>query len=311
MKYSYFPGCSLKGLGRAYEKSLLPVMKHLGVELQELDDWNCCGATAYMAVDEAKACVLAARNLALAEKQGDRPIMAPCAACYLVLNKTKHYFHDYPAMKETIDNALGAVGLRYSGNTPVRHPLDVLINDVGLEAIKQKVRKPLKGLKVATYYGCQLVRPYATFDDQYNPTTMDRLVEALGATVVRYPLKTKCCGGSLTGTVPEAGIRMVYILLNEAKKRGADCLATVCPLCQFNLDAYHALVKAEYGPVLAPTVYFTQLMGLAFGLPERELGLNRAAIPFKWRPTEVAAQPAVAGGDEIRSPKFEIRDKHK
>jgi heterodisulfide reductase subunit B len=173
------------------------------------------------------------------------------------------------------------------------------------------VRKPLKGLKVATYYGCQLVRPYATFDDQYNPTTMDRLVEALGATVVRYPLKTKCCGGSLTGTVPEAGIRMVYILLNEAKKRGADCLATVCPLCQFNLDAYHALVKAEYGPVLAPTVYFTQLMGLAFGLPERELGLNRAAIPFKWRPTEVAAQPAVAGGDEIRSPKFEIRDKHK
>jgi len=264
MKYSYFPGCSLKGLGRAYEESLLPVMQHLGVELQELEDWNCCGATAYMAVDEAKACVLAARNLALAEKQGDRPIMAPCAACYLVLNKTKHYFHDYPAMKETIDRALGAVGLKYSGDTPVRHPLDVLINDVGLEAIKQKVRKPLKGLKIATYYGCQLVRPYATFDDQYNPTTMDRLVEALGATVVRYPLKTKCCGGSLTGTVPEAGMRMVYILLNEAKKRGADCLATVCPLCQFNLDAYHAQVTAEYGPVLLPTVYFSQLMGLAF-----------------------------------------------
>ncbi len=130
--------------------------------------------------------------------------------------------------------------MSYSGDTPVRHPLDVLINDVGLEAIKQKVRKPLKGLKVAPYYGCQLVRPYATFDDQYNPTTMDRLLEALGATVVRYPLKTKCCGGSLTGTVPEAGIRMVYILLNEARKRGADCLATVCPLCQFNLDAYHA-----------------------------------------------------------------------
>ena len=184
----------------------------------------------------------------------------------------------------------GPSGLRYSGDTPVRHPLDVLINDVGLEAIKQKVRQPLKGLKVATYYGCQLVRPYATFDDQYNPTTMDRLLEALGATVVRYPLKTKCCGGSLTGTVPEAGIRMVYILLNEAKKRGADCLATVCPLCQFNLDAYHAQVTAQYGPVLVPTVYFTQLMGLAFGLPEQELGLNRAAIPFKWRPA--AAPPA-------------------
>ena len=138
------------------------------------------------------------------------------------------------------------------------------------------------------------MRPYATFDDQYNPTTMDRLVEALGATVVRYPLKTKCCGGSLTGTVPEAGIRMVYILLNEAKKRGADCLATVCPLCQFNLDAYHAQVTAEYGPVLVPTVYFSQLMGLAFGLSEKELALNRAAIPFKWRPAEASPAPVAA-----------------
>ena len=149
----------------------------------------------------------------------------------------------------------------------------------------------LTGLKVAAYYGCQIVRPYATFDDQYNPTTMDRLIEALGATVVRYPLKTKCCGGSLTGTVPEAGIRMVYILLNEAKKRGADCLTTVCPLCQFNLDAYHAQVKAEYGPVMVPTVYFTQLMGLAFGLPDTQLGLKRAAVPFKWRPAPPPAPP--------------------
>jgi len=118
MKYSYFPGCSLKGLGRAYEESLLPVMKHLGVELQELDDWNCCGATAYMAVDEVKACVLAARNLALAEKSGLNQVMAPCAACYLVLNKAKHYFHDYPAMKATMDRALDAIGLHYSGDTP-------------------------------------------------------------------------------------------------------------------------------------------------------------------------------------------------
>jgi heterodisulfide reductase subunit B len=289
MKFSYFPGCSLRGLGRAYEESLLPVMKHLGVELVELDDWNCCGATAYMAVDEAKACVLAARNLALAEKSGIAQMLAPCAACYLVLNKTKHYFHDYPEMKQTMDRALSVVGLKYGGEVPVRHPLDVLLNDVGLEAIKQRVVRPLKGLKVATYYGCQIVRPYATFDDQYNPTSMDRLIEALGATIVRYPLKTKCCGGSLTGTVPKAGIRMVYILLNEARKRGADCLATVCPLCQFNLDAYHAQVKSEYGPVIVPTVYFTQLMGLAFGLPEDHLGLRRAAVPFKWRPSTPAA----------------------
>jgi heterodisulfide reductase subunit B2 len=293
MKYAYFPGCSLKGLGRAYEESLLPVMAHLGVDLQELDDWNCCGATAYMAVDEAKACVLAARNLALAEKSGLDQVMAPCAACYLVLNKTKHYLHDYPAMRTTVDHALAAVNLRYSGNTPVRHPLDILINDVGLEAIRLKVRRPLKGLKVATYYGCQLVRPYATFDDPYNPTTMDRLVEALGATVVRYPLKTKCCGGSLTGTVADVGIRMVHELIAEARKRGADCLATVCPLCQFNLDGYHAAVKAQFGDQMVPTVYFTQLMGLAFGLPEKQLGLKRAAVPFTWRPAPAPAPAPV------------------
>lgn len=289
MKFSYFPGCSLKGLGRAYEESLLPVMNHLGVELEELEDWNCCGATAYMAIDEAKACVLAARNLALAEKNGGRPLLAPCAACYLVLNKTKHYFADYPALKETMDRALGAVGLQCTGKAVVRHPLDVLIHDVGVEAVKQKVKVPLQGLKVACYYGCQIVRPYSTFDDQYNPTSMDRLLEALGATLVRYPLKTKCCGGSLTGTLPEAGIRMVYILHQEARKRGADCIATVCPLCQFNLDAYHSRVRSEYGDVLVPPVYFTQLMGLAFGLPENSLGLNRADTPFTWRPSAVPA----------------------
>ena len=294
MKYAYFPGCSLKGLGRAYEESLLPVLKHLGVELLELEDWNCCGATAYMAVDEAQACVLAARNLALAEKSGNRPLLAPCSACYLVLNKAQHYFHDYPAMKKTVDRALAAGGMKYSGTTSVRHPLDMLLNDVGLEAIKQKVTQPLKGLKVAPYYGCHIVRPYATFDDQYNPVTMDRLLEALGATVVRYPLKTKCCGGSLTGTLPEAGIRLVYILLKEAQKRGAHCLATVCPLCQFNLDAYHAQVASQFEPLPVPTVYFSLLMGLAFGLPASELGLNRAAIPFTWRPSQTAAQPVAA-----------------
>lgn len=301
MKYSYFPGCSLKGLGRAYEESFLPVMKHLGIEVQELDDWNCCGATAYMAVDEAKACVLTARNLALAEQQGNHPVLAPCSACYMVLNKTKHYFQDYPEMKATIDKALDTVGLSYGGDTPVRHPLDTLVNDVGLEAIKTKVVKPLTGLKVAPYYGCQIVRPYSTFDDHYNPVTMDNLLKALGAEVVTYPLKTKCCGGSLTGTVPEAGRRLVYILMKEARKRGADCLVTVCPLCQFNLDAYHAQVTSEYGLDCLPTLYFTQIMGLAFGLSEKELGLNRLVLPFNWRPSATNKPEPAAAATTARS----------
>jgi heterodisulfide reductase subunit B len=171
--------------------------------------------------------------------------------------------------------------LTYRGTTAVRHPLDILVNEVGLEAIRAKVVRPLKGVKVAPYYGCQIVRPYSTFDDQYNPVTMDRVLEALGATVVRYPLKTKCCGGSLTGTVPQAGVRMAYILLKEAIKRGADVIATVCPLCQFNLDGYHAQIAGRYEPVRIPTLYFTQLMGVAFGLEEKELGLNRVMVPFR------------------------------
>lgn len=290
MKYSYFPGCSLKGTGRSYEESLLPVFKVLGLDLEELNDWNCCGATAYMAVDEVKACVMASRNLAIAEKAGHRELVAPCSACYLVLNKTKHYLHDSPQVSRVVQNALHTAGLSYSGNTPVRHPLDILVHDIGLDAIKKHIKQPLKGLKVATYYGCQIVRPYATFDDQYNPVTMDRLVEALGATVVPFPLKTRCCGGSLTGTLPEPGLLCSYIILKEAKKRGADVIATVCPLCQFNLDGYHDKIEAKWESVRVPTVFFTQLMGLAFGLPAAQLGLQRGFIPMK--PLEV--RPAAA-----------------
>jgi heterodisulfide reductase subunit B2 len=292
MKFSYFPGCSLKGLGRAYEESLLPVFKTLGVELEELADWNCCGATAYMAVDEAKAFVLAARNLALAEKSGDRALLAPCSACYLVLNKTQHALRESPSIRGKVDRALATANMSYAGRVPVRHPLDVLINDVGLEAIKQKVKQPLRGLKVAPYYGCQIVRPYSTFDDQANPTTMDRLLQALGATVVHYPLKTKCCGGSLAGTLPEAGERLCYILLKEAMKRGADVIATVCPLCQFNLDGYHDGIASRFESVRIPTVYFSQLMGLAFGLPAREMGLHRSMVPMKpFVPQESTKKP--------------------
>ncbi len=291
MKYAYFPGCSLKGTGRAYEESLVPVLQHLGVELQELEDWNCCGATAYMAVDEGKACAAAARNLALAERTGLRQMLAPCSACYLVLNKTRHYLQEYPAMRQVVCRALESVGLACRADTTVRHPLDVLVHDIGRDAIRQKVSRPLKGLKVAPYYGCQIVRPYSTFDDQANPTSMDRLIEALGATVVKWPLKTKCCGGSLTGTLPEAGLRLSYILLKEAIKRGADVIATVCPLCQFNLDAYHAKIAARWEPVRIPTVYFSQLMGLAFGLPDHQTVLHRGMVQFR-PPPAPAPTPA-------------------
>jgi heterodisulfide reductase subunit B len=287
MKFSYFPGCSLKGLGRAYEESLLPVMRQLGVELMELNDWNCCGATAYMSVEEQEACVLAARNLAIAEQNGGHDLLTPCSACYLVLNKTKHNIEDFPQIRDTVHRALGTAKLSYSGKVAVRHPLDVLFHDVGVEAIKARVVRPLTGLKVAPYYGCQVVRPYATFDEAWNPTTMDKILAALGAEVLHYPLKTKCCGASLTGTVPEAGLRMSYILLKEAVRRGADVIATICPLCQFNLDAYQDQIRKRWGEARIATVYFTQLMGLAFGLSPRELGLQRNFVKMKELKSEI------------------------
>jgi hypothetical protein len=159
------------------------------------------------------------------------------------------------------------------------------LGDGELDAIKKRVTKPLKGFKVAPYYGCQIVRPYATFDDQQNPVTMDKLFKALGAEVVPYPLKTRCCGGSLTGTVTEVGQNMSYVLLREAMRRGANVLATTCPLCQFNLDAYQGDISSNYQqPVKMPIVYFTQLMGLAFGISAEKLGLQRCIVPMELQP---------------------------
>jgi heterodisulfide reductase subunit B len=284
MRYTYYPGCSLKGTGKAYEESLLPVFRTLGVETQEIDDWNCCGATSYSSVDNAAAFALAARNLAIAEPM-KQDLVAPCAACYLVLEKTNRYIEEHPDVRERVDRGLAAVGLEYHGTVRIRHPLDILVNDVGLDAIRAKVKRPLKGLAIAPYYGCQVVRPYSTFDHQTYPVAMDRLFEALGATVVHYPLKTKCCGGSLTGTLPDVGVRLAWFLIREAKKRGADVIATLCPLCHFNLDAYQDKIARDHEKVSVPVVYFTQLVGLAFGYSEKELGLNRNIV---------SAHPALA-----------------
>ena len=284
MKYIYYPGCSLKGTGIAYEESLLALFKKLDISMNELPDWNCCGATAYMAVDELKAFALAARNLALAEKSDHvDPIslVAPCNACYLVLSKVQKYIKEYDRIGETITDALTEVGLGYNGDVLIRHPLDVLTNDLEPDTIASNITNPLEGLNVACYYGCQIVRPYATFDDQRNPMTMDNLLQTCGANPVDWPLKTRCCGGTLTGTMSDVGLRLSYILLKEAKRRGANVIATVCPLCQFNLECYQDKMKAEYGDDIdIPIVYFSQLMGKAMGIDDKTLGLHRLFVPL-------------------------------
>jgi heterodisulfide reductase subunit B2 len=279
MKYISFPGCSLRSTGRAYEESIVAVFKALEIEYEELKDWNCCGATSYVSIDETDAFALAARNLALAELQvADGPInlIAPCSACYLVLSKTERYLEDYPDVSANINAKLNKAGLHYNGRVDVRHPLDILINDYGLENISQRVKYSLKGLKVACYYGCQVVRPFPKFDHSHYPVTMDKLVQALGAEPVDWPLKTRCCGGSLTGTTQEAGLRLNRLLLKEAQKRGADLLLTCCPLCQHNLECYQERINRIYSEEInLPVAYFTQLVGIALGLSEKELGMQR------------------------------------
>jgi heterodisulfide reductase subunit B2 len=273
--YAYYPGCSLNGLGKPYDESLRAVFGHLGLGLEEIPDWNCCGATSYMSISEHKAVALAARNLALAEPMGAQ-VVAPCAACYLVLSKAQHMMADYPDIAAKVNKGLQAAGLTYGGRAVVRHPLDILVNDVGLDQIKAKVTHPLTGYRVAPYYGCQIVRPYGSFDDPLRPQTMDRLLEALGAQVVDYPLKAHCCGGSLMGTMEDIGVRLCYLLLKEAKARAANMLATACPLCQYNLEGYQGKMRAAYHEdITLPIVYFTQLIGVAFGLAPKALGLQR------------------------------------
>jgi len=300
MSYLYYPGCSLKSTGRAFEESMLAVFRALDIPLRELDDWNCCGATAYMSVSELKAFALCARNFALAEAQNgddDRAdIVVPCAACYLGLNKAKRYLDEHPDIRRLVDDALAAGGLSYHDHTFIRHPLDVLVNDFDPDKIRTSVVRPLAGLKVACYYGCQIVRPYADFDEQHDPQTMDKLMRLMGAEVVDWPLKTRCCGGSLTGTVQEVGQQLSYILLREAKRRGADVIATACPLCQFNLECYQKQIGRRFGNGASiPVAYFTQLMGLALGRSDRELGMQRLFVPLGFKPPV----KEVVGGEHV------------
>ena len=283
--YDYFPGCSLKGTGKAYEESMLALFGALGIQVEEMDDWNCCGATNYMSIDEDQALALAGRNLAIAERDG-RELIAPCAACWLVLSKAKHRLADRPDLRRTITSALGETlggngeGPReFAGTAVVRHPLEVLALQYGVEQFAAKVTHPLKGLKVVPYYGCQLVRPFAQFDDPYHPTTMDRLLQAAGCEVIDYPHKTRCCGAMQTMIMPEVGLDVVRTLVLDARDRGADLIATACPLCQFNLEANQAKASRRLGERLEiPVLYFTQVLGLALGLSGKDLGLRRSFV---------------------------------
>lgn len=278
-QYAYYPGCSLESLATAYNASTLEVAHKLGVDLNEIKDWNCCGATAYFPVDELLAYTLVARNLALAEKEGFGEFVAPCSACYKNAYFTNAYLKKDPDLAEHINYALEADNLHVNGTMKIRHLIEVFIEDVGLEEIGKKITHPLKGLRVAPYYGCQLLRPRKDHENVENPQFFESLLSALGAEPVDYPSKTRCCGGSLIVTNRKAALDMVHILLQDAVNRKADVIATTCPMCNVNLEVYQSQVNREFGTQFSiPVMYFTQLMGVALGIKPGKLGIGKELV---------------------------------
>jgi heterodisulfide reductase subunit B len=278
MKYLFYPGCSMHGAALEYQTSMLAVLEALGAEIKELDNWTCCGASVASVMSDLLSLALPARNLALAEAaDGGRPLLVGCSSCYTNLRRAAIAAAN-PATLAKINQALEVENLTYHGAVQTRHLLDVLANDLGPDAIKARVKRPLTGLKVAPYYGCQTVRPYSPFDDSQHPSSMVGILEALGATVYHYSHEATCCGTALLTTKPHVGFEIVGQILDAAGP--ADCLAAVCPMCHMNLDSYQNLVSKQIGkPIKIPVLFLPQLIGLAFGLPEDVLLLKREVVP--------------------------------
>jgi heterodisulfide reductase subunit B len=292
--YSYFPGCSSsEGTAVGYGQSVQAISGSLGLGLVELEDWNCCGSTPYSSTTELESVCIAARDLALAEKtrftalnekgipeeKTGLDLVTPCSACYATLNRANSLIRQYPDLKAKVDECLAAAGLAYRGEVRVRHLFEVIYNDIGLESIKSKVVNPLRGLRVAPYYGCQLVRTEPGFDNPRNPQSLDRLIANLGAEPVPFPLKDRCCGGSLVIPELDLTLDLLHQLLESATSNGAQCIITVCPLCQTNLDAYQGMVERKFKTKYnLPVLFFTQLLGVAMGIDPKALALDKTIV---------------------------------
>jgi heterodisulfide reductase subunit B len=282
MKYAYYPGCSLRESAREFDVSVRAVMERLGVELVEIPDWTCCGASAVESCSHALSLSLPARNLALAERElPGLDILVPCSACYLNLLKTQKHCQADRKNMAIANEPLSDEGLVYSGKGGrVRHLLDVLLNDISPEIIEKNVEHPLAGLIVAPYYGCQILRPFPVFDDPEHPSSMEPILKALGASIHPWSMGGKCCGASLMATHKETALVSVGAILRASahsvgEGRGADLIVTVCPMCQMNLDAYqNSALHTQGGGEPVTVLYLSQLIGLAMGLPEEQTSLS-------------------------------------
>ncbi len=269
MEVSYYPGCSLDGTAKEYGESTEAVCRTLGIELKELDDWNCCGASSAHVVSDSLAVDLPVRNLEIADKAG-LDLVVPCAACYQRLKSAEKHIL---AEKEA-----GASSHQYSGRIHIKHLVDFMWENVGEAGIHRKLKKPLKSLKPVCYYGCLTVRPPQVTDakNPENPMAMDNLLKSLGADVKNWSYKTDCCGGSLILTRPDIARALTRKLLDMAEEAGADCIVTGCPMCFSNLDTRQKKISQESGKEYkTPIFYLSELIGLAFADPGAKKWLRR------------------------------------
>ncbi len=282
MRIGYYPGCSLLGSSREFDESSRAVLKALGVELVEVPDWNCCGASSAHILNHELSIALPARILALAEQAGLKEILAPCAACSNRLLSAQQELEKHPELLPGIEKA---IGMPYRGTVKIVNILEVLDRLKVLISVLTKA--PFKK-KVASYYGCLLVRPphVVEFDRPEDPQSMDLLLQAVGATPVEWPFKTECCGAAFSVTRTDIVAKLSGKLVQDAVKRGADAIVVACPMCHSNLDLRRAEIneylQKEYA---VPAMFITQVVGLALGLDPKVLGLHRHMVPVAFAET--------------------------
>lgn len=275
MKFAYYPGCTLHGTAREYDASTKAVCKAAGIELTEIPDWNCCGALEAI-FDKELSMGLSARNNMLARKTG-LDLVVPCSICSHNLSRADKAMRENEGFRKKIETALGE---KYEG-IKIKHLLDVIVNDVGIETLSGKFTKKLNGIKAVPYYGCLLVRPseVSRFDNPDNPQSLDNLIKATGAQCLTFTQKTKCCGGNLLMSNQDYAFKLTKKLFDEAKSAGANCIVVACPMCHMLLDGQQAMIEKELDTVIdMPVLYFTQLLGLAMGIGEGELELDKNMV---------------------------------
>jgi heterodisulfide reductase subunit B len=286
-KFTYYPGCSSQGSARHLDESLRAIAPALGIELEELDDWNCCGASVgHIGGGRLPNMALTGRNLANAQRQGPQDVVTGCAACYLNTHAGNEKIKSDVNQRQKVNEALAAGDLSYDADLKVRHMCEVIVNEVGIDKVKERVTNPLTGLKVAGYVGCQTVRPFANtaaggeYDTYDDPAFLDDFAKALGAEAVPFQHKTACCGGSVSVMSPDRTLHLIKNILEEAKQAGADVISTPCPLCQTNVEMYQDQINEKFGTDYnIPVVFYSQWMAVAFGLDaDKDAALNRNTI---------------------------------